>query len=186
VRRRARVVPALVLGTAGLLAGCSADDDPTASVDPRDGASSAVATPWNPCDDLEPEEVGRLLGEEVTEEVGDPGAMRCTYVPVTEGGATLDLNYLWFDGSFEDAWDTIGADVAGRVRDVDLPTADAARTVVQVTDDAVAVTGFVQTGGLIESVNALVLDPGARDRLARATRGVLRLLSERAPARAAG
>ncbi|MDN4173296.1 hypothetical protein QWY28_10110 [Nocardioides sp. SOB77] len=199
--RRALAVPLASLASLALLAGCSGDgpedtDDPgaaPASAGSPHGAADATATPgssptvasWNPCDDLDPAEVGRVLGEEVTEEDGEPGAMRCSYLPVADGGATLDVNYLWFDGSFEDAWDSIGTDIAGTVRDVDLPTADAARTVEQVTDDAVLVTGFVQTGGLIESVNALVLDPTQRDRLVRATREVLRLLSERAPERAA-
>ncbi|MBC9732552.1 DUF3558 family protein [Nocardioides marmotae] len=182
-----------------LLAGCGSGDadsgngggsgeagasSPHGGSDPGTGASTPVAS-WNPCDDLTAAEVGRLLGEEVREEVGEPGAMRCTFVPVAEGGATIDVNYLWFDGSFAEAWDSIGADVAGKVRDVDVPTAEAARTVEQVTDDAAVVTGFVQTGGLIESVNAIVLDPAERDRLVRATRGMLRLLSERAPERAA-
>ncbi|GGO74236.1 DUF3558 family protein [Nocardioides deserti] len=183
MRRTLLVVPLL------LLAGCSGgggDEDEPAGASPHGGATTPAATSWNPCDDVEPEEVGELLGSAVTEEDGEPGAMRCTYLPVEEGGPTLDVNYLWFDGSFAEAWETIGGDVAGRVSDLDLPTADAARTVVQVTDDAVVVTGFVQTGGLIESVNAIVLDPGQRDSLLRATRGLLRLLSERAPERAAG
>ncbi|MEV7430789.1 DUF3558 family protein [Nocardioides sp. NPDC092400] len=184
------LLPLLVLAL--VAAGCSSDEPAESSgssASPHGGStatSGASADPpsWNPCDDLTPAEVGRLLGEEVTEETGDPGAMRCTYVPVAEGGPMLDLNYLWFDGSFEDAWDTIG-EVAGDVQDLDLPSADAARTVTQVTDDAVAVTGFVQTRGLIESVNAIALDPADRTRLVRATRGVLARLSERAPERAA-
>ncbi|MDN4160928.1 DUF3558 family protein [Nocardioides abyssi] len=185
MRRALLVVPLLLLP--GALAGCSGDDpDGSTSGDSPHGETSPAVAAWNPCDDVGPEEVGALLGAEVTEEDGEPGAMRCTYLPVEEGGATLDVNYLWFDGSFADAWETIGDDIAGRVHDVDVPTADAARTVVQVTDDAVVVSGFVQTGGLIESVNAIVLDPGERDRVVRATEGLLRLLSERAPARAGG
>ncbi|WP_435746456.1 hypothetical protein [Nocardioides sp. SYSU DS0663] len=137
-------------------------------------------TSWSPCSDLEPEEVSALLGEEVTEETGATGVERCTYVPVAEGGPTLDLNYLWFDGPFEEAWDTIG-DVAGRVQDLEVPTADGARMVVQTTDEAVVVTAFVQTGGLVESVNGISLDTDDRGRLVRAARGVIRLLSARAP-----
>lgn len=184
MRRTLLVVPLLLL--TGCSGGGADDEGDPAGASPHGGATTPAATSWNPCDDVEPEEVGELLGSAVTEEDGEPGAMRCTYLPVEEGGPTLDVNYLWFDGSFADAWETIGGDITGRVSDLDLPTADAARTVVQVTDDAVVVTGFVQTGGLIESVNAIVLDPGQRATLLRATRGLLRLLSERAPERAAG
>lgn len=185
---RRRLAGLLVVPLVLVLAGCSSSDSdpgPAASpgVAPGVAPSSELPT-WTPCDDLAAAEVGRLLGEEVTEEVGTPGARRCAFLPTTDGGATLDVNYLWFDGSFDQAWDSIGEDVAGVERDLDLPGADAARLVVQQREDAVLVTGFVQTGGLIESVNAVSLDPSDRGRLVRAARGVLALLSSRAPERA--
>lgn len=186
MRRTARVVPLLLLLP---LAACSGgEEEATPDGSPHSGSSASADTPavasWNPCDDLEPEEVGELLGAEVTEEDGDASAMRCSFLPVEEGGPTVDVNYLWFDGAFTDAWETIGDQVVGKVRDVEVPGADAARVVVQKTGDGVVVSGFVQTGGLIESVNAVVLDRGGRDRLVEATRGLMALLSERAPERA--
>lgn len=50
-------------------------------------------------------------------------------------------------------------DLPGDVSRLRIDTADNARLVVNATREAVVITGFLQTGDLIESVNAIQLRP---------------------------
>jgi hypothetical protein len=70
----------------------------------------------------------------------------------------------------------------GTVREVDLRGADHARLVVSTRKEAVLVTGFVQTGDLIETVNAAALAPYDRAAVTAATTNVMDTLVEHAPA----
>lgn len=176
---RPRVIAA-VLAAAALLGGCSSadgDDEPAAEVspsaDPRDVA-------WSPCDGLDAAAVGKLVGAPVTEQTGTSAQPRCAFLPVREGGPAFDLNYLWFDGGLDEAWRSMGK-VAGRVSEIDVPGAEAARIVVHATDSGLLVTGFVQTEGLVQSVNAVQLDPYDRRAVVAATRGLLAELADNAP-----
>lgn len=175
-----------VVGLAGLvvsagLTGCG-DDQPAAKpLAPASTAGQATAA-FNPCSDLTPDFVGQALGAEVTEDTGSTSAPRCAYTPVVEGGPALEVNYLQFSGSFDEAWASMGA-IAGTTRDLDIASADAARIVVNADGNAVAVTGFVQTGDLIENVNGVQLAPYDQDALVAATEAVLTRLSKKAAAR---
>lgn len=183
--RSARAAYAVGLVSVLILTGCSGSQEPPETTVQPGSPSSGEATDdptapvFNPCDDLSAELVGTALGIDVTEETGDADNPRCAFLPVVQDGPTLNVNYLWFEGSFDEAWATMG-DLPGDVIDLTIDTADNARLVVNETPEAVVITGFVQTGDLIESVNAIQLAPYDRDTMVRAAAKVLATLSARA------
>lgn len=171
-----------VLTVAALATACSSDADDPRDADLADPAvSQAAEVAWSPCDGLSAPQVTRLAGEEMTEQTGTVEEPRCTFTPVTDGGPAFDISYLWFDGTLDEAWQTMG-DVQGRVTRIDVPSADGARLVVHTRPSAVLVTGFVQTRGLVQSVNAVQLKPYAERQVVATTRGLLAALVRAAPA----
>ncbi len=173
-----RVPVVAVLVAAALAAGCSTDvekPDPAA-------VSEAADVGWSPCDGLDAAAVGRLAGQEMTEQNGTTDQPRCAFTPVRDGGPAFDVNYVWFDGGLDEAWRTMG-DVAGDVSTIRVPGADAARLVVHARPPAVLVSGFVQTGGLVQSVNAVQLRPYDEQRVVTATRELMAALVRAAPRR---
>jgi hypothetical protein len=175
-----RAVAAVAL-VAALAAGCSTDDDPKA--DPQhepEQAASAADVGWSPCDGVSAAVVGRFAGQKMAEQTGTADQPRCAFTPVAEGGPAFDLNYLWFDGGLDEAWASMGK-VAGTVTDVTLPGADAARLVVQAGKSGVLATGFVQTDGLVQSVNAVQVRPYDERTVVRATTRLLAELARNAP-----
>ena len=175
MRARASVVAVLA---AAALTGCSSSDD-APTVDPSQ-AASAAAVGWSPCDGVDAAEVGRFTGEEMTEQTGTADAPRCTFAPAVKGGPAFDVNYLWFDGGLTEALDSMGK-VPGVVTDVDVPGADAARIVVHARRPAIFVTGFVQSGGLVQSINAVQLKPYDEQAVVDATTKLLGALVREAP-----
>ena len=174
----------------GSAAGSAAD--PGSAADSGSGAGSgATASTWNPCADLSAARVGAALGARVTEDTGSADQPRCAFLPAAKDGPTLNVTYLWFDGGFDQAFTAMGR-LAGRVTSPEVPGADAARLVVNANRRATLVTGFVKTGRLVETVNAVQLAPSDPRAVVRATRQVMATLvahapaSEAAAARAAG
>ena len=155
---RAAVAAALALLSLGV-AGCSSEPDQPDAADPSDPAqASAADVAGSPCDGLDAAQVTRLVGERMAEQTGSADQPRCAFTPVAEGGPAFDVNYLWFDGGLDEAWRSMGQ-VQGRVSRIAVAGADAARLVVHARRSAVLVSGFVQTGGLVQSVNAVQLRP---------------------------
>ncbi len=181
--RAALAATATVLALAAL-AGCSSDAE-TGAADPSDPAgpavSDAAAVAWSPCDGLSASQVTRLAGARMTEQTGTGDAPRCTFTPVAEGGPAFDVSYLWFDGGLDAALDSMGA-VGSQLRPVEVPGADAARLAVRARASGVLVTGFVQTAGLVQSVNAAQLKPYDERQVVAATRRLLAALVTGAPA----
>jgi len=179
VRAAYAVAPVLLL----VLGACASPDvaghgepDPSAAASALEGSGT-----WNPCGDLAADAVGRALRSPVTEATGTVDTPRCAFLPEKKGGPTLNVTYTWFDGGFERAWRSMG-ELAGTVRDLDLRGADQARLVVNTREEAVLVTGFVQTGDLIETVNAAALAPYDRAAVTAATTEVMATLVRHAPA----
>lgn len=171
---------AAALAAAALASGCSSDADPDpAAHDPV--ASDAAAVAWSPCDGLTAAQVGRLAGEEMAEQTGTEAEPRCTFTPVAEGGAAYDVSFLWFAGGLDAALDAMGS-AGAQLRPVDVPGADAARLALRARASGVLVTGFVQTDGLVQSVNAAQLKPYDEQRVVTATRRLLAALVRGAPA----
>jgi hypothetical protein len=174
---RAGLVAALA--AAALASGCSSDGG-SGPTTPDPAVSDAADVAWNPCDGLTAAQVGRLAGEELAEQTGTAAEPRCTFTPVAEGGPAYDVSYLWFDGGLDAALDAMGT-VGTQLRPVDVPGADAARLAVRARPSGVLVTGFVQTDGLVQSVNAVQLKPYDERRVVASTRHLLAALVRGAP-----
>lgn len=162
-------VPLTAVLAAGLvLVGCSSngssDDSPPAAT------PSAAVDLWNPCDGLTAARVGKALGTAVRMRTGTPDAPRCAFVPVTKGAAATTVTYTSFAGGLEAAWATMGH-IEGSVSQPKVAGSDDARLVVNTRRKAVAVTGFVQNGALIQVVN--VVDPRPYDREVAVAAGTL-------------
>jgi len=173
------ILPVAALAATTLLAGCSSDgSDPSSASSPD--ASDVAGVAWSPCDGLTAASVGGLVGEDVQENDGTADAPRCTFTPVTEGGAAYDVSYLYFDGGLDAALDAMGA-AGAQLKTVDVAGADAARLVVSAKQAGVLVTGFVQTGGLVQSVNAAQPAPYDEKQVVSGTKALLASLAEQAP-----
>ncbi len=62
-----------------------------------------------------------------------------------------------------------------------VPGADAARIVVRERESGILVTGFVQTDGLVQSVNAVQLAPYDKDAIVTSATDLLAALAREAP-----
>jgi hypothetical protein len=172
--RRLAVAAAAVL----LLAGCSDDDEGLGEKPDLPDETPAL---WNPCDALDPALVKRLFGSDTTEESGTPTQPECRFAPEeSSGGAVVTASYLQFTGTLEEAWDTMGQPEDAAVTEPRIPGSDSARIVVDVVRKQLYVTGFVENGDLIQSVN--VVDPAPYDekRGLAGVREVLTVLSQHA------
>jgi len=162
-----------------LLAGCSSDD---ATDKPSAQESQAAAVAWSPCDALTAESVAKLVGEPLNEADGSADQPRCTFTPQRKGGAAYDLSYLWFDGGLDAALTAMGA-AGDQLESADVPGAEAARIVVDAQGDkGLLVTAFVQTKGLVQSVNAVQLAPYDEKAVVAGTKALLAELAAQAPA----
>lgn len=184
-----RALPAAVLLAAGLLTAACSPGSAGSGADPGSAASDASAAlseatdvGWSPCDGLDAAQVSRFATEPMAEQTGTTDQPRCAFTPVAEGGPAFDVNYLFFDGGLDEAWRTMGP-IRGRVSRIAVPGADAARLVVHARRPAVLVTGFVQSGGLVQSVNAVQLRPYDEQQVVAATRRLLAALVRAAPER---
>lgn len=155
-----------------LLTACSGDEKPE--------VDDVTAVAWSPCDGVTAAEVSRIAGEPMVAQTGTTEQPRCAFTPETEGGPAFDVNYLSFDGGLDAALDAMGG-ASSRLRSVPVPGADAARVAVRERESGILVTGFVQTGGLVQSVNAVHLAPYDKDALVTSTTELLAALVREAP-----
>lgn len=176
----ATVLVALCTATA-----CSSDQADQDTAEPTHGASDAAGVGWSPCDALPAASVSKLVGEAVSQETGTESAPRCTFTPKEKGGAAYDVSYLWFDGGLDNALDAMGA-TGEQLRKIDVDGADAARLVVSSQKSGVLVTGFVQTEGLVQSVNAVQVKPYDEQQVVAGTKALLAELAAQAPTSSAG
>lgn len=172
---RTAALAAVVLAS---LATGACSSDPTSPDEPSGEELMSVA--WSPCDDLTAEQVSTVVGESVVEQAGTADEPRCAFTPKAEGGAAYDLNYLWFDGGLDAALGAMGA-TGSQLRPVDVPGANAARVAVRERRTGLLVTGFVETDGLVQSVNVVQLAPYDADAVVDATTGLLAELATLAP-----
>ena len=168
----------VALGVTGilLLAGCG-DDKVGAKPDLPDETPPL----WNPCDVLDPALIEKTFGSVATEESGTPEAPECRFKPDEQSGqAVVTSSYTLFDGTLEEAWETMGQPETAEVTEPDIKGADAARIVVDVVKKQLYVTGFVENGDLIQNVN--VVDPAPYDerQVLAGVRTVLAALSKHA------
>jgi hypothetical protein len=161
-----------------VVAGCSDEE-----VAPRPELPTTPVPLWNPCDGLAPPDVSRLFATTFTTATGTPEEPRCTFTPEDDGDPALDVNYQQYAGSMDDLFHSFGQVTDGAETQVSDPTvtgADEARVVVDVVDDTLAVTGFVQNGELFQVVNAIDPAPYDRSRMAAGVRALLADLASHA------
>ena len=174
---RAAALAAVVVLASTVTAACSSDG--SAGDEPTGDEIKAVA--WSPCDDLTPQRVSEIVGEQVAEQNGTTTEPRCAFTPEAEGGAAYDVNYLLFTGGLDAALDAMGA-AGTQLRPVSVPGANAARLAVRAKESGLLVTGFVETDGLVQSVNVADLAPYDQDAVAASTTALLAELVKNAPA----
>lgn len=177
--RLRRLLPARALapalGLALVLTGCGGDDEP--DLPPRAPIPSELAEPlWNPCDALDPAEVSTLFTATFDQQTGTSDEPRCTFTPTEEGETVLDINYQLYGGTLQDIVDQLGdpGDTSA-LTTPRIPGSSGARLIVDTDDEALAVTGLVRNGRLIQVVNALDLTPYDKE---ATVAGVRRLLTE--------
>ena len=166
--------PAVALLAVGALtAGCSGDDEP--ALPPRTPIPSELAEPlWNPCDALDPAEVATLFDATFDQQTGTAEAPRCTFTPSDEGETVIDINYQLYGGTLQDVVTQLGRPGdTSELRQPKVPGASGARIVIDSADDALAVTGLVRNGRLVQVVNALDLTPYDKEPTVAAVRRLL-------------
>lgn len=167
------VVLTCVAVAALVLTSCSDDE-------PKPESEDVAGVAWTPCDGLSAERVSQIAGEEVEMQTGTVDAPRCTFIPLAEGGAVYDVNYLLFDGALDDALASMGS-ASSRLRPIEVTGADSARIAVRERDSGILVSGFVQNGGLVQSVNAVDVQPYDKQAMVASTTALLAELVTQAP-----
>ncbi len=177
MRAKRATKPLAVLATLLLLAGCGGGGSSA-----RPPAPTPTEPLFNPCDALEVDQVSRLLDADLRLNAGTPTSPTCSLTPTEDGGPVVDVNYqlvsLGLDAIFAAMSDLDPDDV----QTVRVPGADDARVVVDFDDEQLYVSGFVQNGDLIQTVDVVDPLPYDRARVIRAVRQILRLFSDAAPA----
>ena len=164
-----RLGAALAVGVLRL-GGCGDDD-----LGPKPDLPSETPALWNPCDAIDADLVQDAFGTVAKEQDGSPTAPECRFAPKESSGQpVVEANYQLFSGGLDAAWDAMGQPEDADVRTPSIPKADDARIVVAVVKQQLYVTGFVQNGDLIQSLN--VVDPTPYDEDA-VVAGTVRLLT---------
>lgn len=171
---RSAVVAATV-GLALVAAGCSGDDEPP--LPPRTPIPTELAEPlWNPCDTLDPAQVAALFDATFDQQTGNDQDPRCTFTPTVEGETVLDINYQLYGGVLEDVVTQLGdPGDSSELRKLRVPGASGARLIIDSDSDALAVTGLVRNGRLVQVVNALDVAPYDKEAIVT---GVRELMAE--------
>ncbi|WP_344775504.1 hypothetical protein [Nocardioides panacisoli] len=175
--RRARYALAATGAAVGvlLLGGCG--DDTSA----KPTMPSETPALWNPCDAIDSDLVQDAFGTVAKEEDGTPTQPECRFSPDEKTGApVVQANYQQFSGGLEAAWDTMGQPKDADVRRPSIPQADDARLVISVVKKQLYVTGFVQNGPLIQTLNVVDPAPYDEDRDIAGTERILTAFSRHA------
>lgn len=170
------------LGAAGLavavllLGGCGGGD-----VGPEPDLPTKTPALWNPCDAIDAGLVQDAFGTVAKEQDGTPTAPQCRFAPKESSGQpVVNANYLQFQGGLEAAWQTMQQKPSADVRKPSIPKADDARLVVDATAKQLYVSGFVQNGDLIQSLNVVDPAPYDEDRIVAGTERILTVFSRHA------
>ena len=136
---------------------------------------------FNPCGALDVTRVSALLGADLSLDAGTPAAPTCSLTPLEEGGPVLDANYLLFPEGLDAVFETMGDLDPDDVQSLRIKGADDARLVVDFDDRQLYVTGFVQDGDLIQTVDVVDPLPYDRAQVVAAVREILADFSQAAP-----
>lgn len=172
------LVPALtVAALAATLTACGGSS-PSAQPSATPGLPAV-----QPCAALDAAAISRTLGETVRVDTGTTDSPVCFLRPSDPNGAAFDMNYQWFYVHGLDAYFRTAKLPAGKLSDVKIPGADAGKLIVNSGKKAYQITGYVQNGALVQSVNGVGATKDAA-RILAATKLILTQLSAGAPASA--
>ncbi len=173
--RGVRVAVLAVVPLALLLAGCG--DDAPDKPEPVEGPEAL----WNPCDAIDAALVEDAFGTVATEQDGTAKEPECRFAPEESSGQpAIEANYLLFPAGLDEAWKTMGQPEDAAVEEPTIEHADAARVVVDVEKGQLYVSGFVQNGDLIQSVNVVAPKPYDEARVVAGVQTVLTAFSAHA------
>lgn len=161
---RKRLASFAVVAALSLVAsGCSGDDAP--ALPPRTPIPTELAEPlWNPCDALDATAVAALFDASFDQQTGSDQDPRCIFTPTVEGEVVLDINYQLYGGTLEDIVTQLGdPGDSSEIRAPRVPGASGARIIIDSDTEALAITGLVRNGRLVQVVNALDLAPYDKD-----------------------
>ncbi len=171
MRRSLAVLAALLL-----LTSCGDDDPPAAG--PTGAPTEGL---WNPCDALDAASVSEWFAADYTMDAGSLSSPKCTFAPAADGDPAIDANYLLFPEGLDAVFDSMTDLDPDDVRQVRVAGADAARIVVDFDDRQLFVSGFVQNGDLIQTVDVVDPQPYDAAQMVRGVRSVLAEFSAAAP-----
>ncbi len=174
MRDRRTAVWVLALALPFLAAGCGDDDGPPPA------APTPTEALWNPCDALDAKGINRWFGTSATEDAGTPTSPSCSFKPKTQGDPVVDANYVLFPEGLDAAWETMGRSETAQVTSPKVRGADDTRLVVDADAEQLYVSGFVQNGDLIQTVDTVDPKPFDRRRVVGAVTWALGELSAHA------
>lgn len=147
----------------GVVAGLSATTMVGCSGESGSAGGAEVESPdlppiYNPCDGLDFDAVQSELDVQLDVSEGTDRAPVCVFAPRNGDDPLVDVNYALFPGGLEQVIDQLGEAPRGaRVLTPEIPGADDARIILNGGAVEGQVTGFVQNGDLVQTVN--VVDP---------------------------
>lgn len=182
--KSAALIPALTVAAfaAATLTGCggsSSSAQPSAQTSAQASASGLPTV--QPCSSLDAAAVSRALGETLRIDTGSASSPVCFLRPADATGAAFEMNYQWFYVHGLEAYFRTAKLPAGKLSDVKIPGADAGKLIVNADKKAYHITGYIQNGALVQSVNGVGATTDAA-RILAATKLILTQLSAGAPA----
>ena len=174
MRDRRTAVWVLALALPLVAAGCGDDGGPPPA------APSPTEALWNPCDALDEKGVSRAFGTSAAEDAGTATSPSCSFRPKADGDPVVDANYLLFPEGLDAAWETMGRSETATVTTPKVRGADDTRLVVDSDAQQLYVSGFVQNGDLIQTVDAVDPKPFDRRQVVDAVTWALGELSDHA------
>ena len=175
------LVPAVtvVAIAATTLTACGGSSPSAQASAPPSAAAPGLPT-VQPCDALDAAAVSKALGSTVRVDKGTAASPVCFLRPDQPDGAAFDMNYQWFYvHGLEDYFRTAKLP-AGKLSDIAIPGADAGKLIINAEKSAYHVTGYIQNGALVQSVNGVGASKDAK-RILAATKVILAQLSAGAP-----
>jgi hypothetical protein len=184
VRSASALVPLTAVTALALTVLTACGSSASTGLAPTLPSSSAASTPAlptvQPCDALDAKAISTTLGATVTIDKGSASAPVCALRPNTTSGAAFDMNYQWFYVNGLETYFKTASVPKGKLSDIKVPGADAGKLIINSTAKAYRVTGYIQNGALVQSVNGAGAPSDAQHILA-ATKVILAELSAGAP-----
>lgn len=149
--------------------------------DPPDFSESEPPARWNPCDAIDASFIKEHFGSDAEEKTGSPSKPECRFVPAEGSGQpAIEANYLLYPAGLEETFAQMDLPDDATLQSPEIEGADDARLIINEDENHLVVTGFVQNGDLIQSVDVVAPSPHERARVVAGVEAVLTAFSEHA------